>query len=318
MDYRNYKVKNDGIDLMTDHFSLTKEELESAKAKVNEIFGREVKNIVTTGRGVAFIGAYNTVLADFTFISSTGQFELHYNKQAEAEIARKAEIARRKRVNEHRKRRKRKLVLQKTAAFVLIAGITAGSIWGLANKNSDMSEVQAQDEIVNVVGVDVKSISNSEVEVVVEWLDYAMNGFFDTCDSSPYRDYVMPQYEDAYQSYFIPAHSAYSDWEEMEATGLPDDIIGDSKKNTIARVYSNANELNEVVPNAVQFMASPYSRAITVEMEDGRKEVYIPFDEIVDLTDYSINNLPENAKIVEGKIYVSSDYLREVEHNLSK
>ena len=55
MDYRNYKVKTDGIDLMTDHFSISKSEIESAKAKVNEIFGHEVKKVVIEN-GVTSIG----------------------------------------------------------------------------------------------------------------------------------------------------------------------------------------------------------------------------------------------------------------------
>lgn len=318
MDYKGYKIQNDGIDLITDHFSLSKEELESAKAKVNQIFGKNVKNIVTTGRGVAFIGDYNTVLADFTFISSTGQFELHYNKQAEAEIVRRAEIARRKRVNEYRKkRRRRKFVLERVVPFVLIAGISIGSIVGLANRNTD-TDINLKDELVSVVGVDVKTINDSEVEVIMEWLDYGMTGFYDTCDNSPYRDYVMPQYEDAYQTYFVSAHSAYCDYQEMVETGLPDDIIGSSKANLLNKVYENANKLDEVLPNAYQFVASPYSKAITFEMEDGTKEVYIPFDEIDELTDYSVNNLPEDAKIVDGKIYVLDDHLREVENNLKK
>ena len=128
----------------------------------------------------------------------------------------------------------------------------------------------------------------------------------------------MPQYENAYQNYLIPAHSAYSDYQEMVETGLPDEIIGDSKTNALKRVYENANELDAVVPNAYQFTASPYSRAITVEMEDGSKAVYIPFDEIENLTEYSVNNLPEDARLIDGKIYVSDNHLHEVEKNLAK
>ena len=317
MEYERYKIKNDGIDLITDHFSLTKEELNAATTKVNEIFGKNVKEIKTTGRGVAFIGEYNTLLADFTYISGTGQFELHCNRQAEQEIQRRAEIARRKRINEHRKQRKRKLALQRVAAFVLIAGVSIAGVVGLHNR-IDANKNNPDNEIVNVVGADVKTINNSDVEIVVEWLDYGMSGWYDTYDKSEYREYVMPQYDSAYESYFIPAHRAYSHYEEMVATELPDDIIGDSKQNALNSVYENANMLNDLVPNSYQFVASPYSKAIVVEMEDGSKEVYIPFDEIDDFTDYSINNLPSDAKLIDGKVYVLDNHLHEVETNLNK
>lgn len=315
MNYNGYRVKGDGIDLITDHFPITKEELASAEKKVNEMYGNKISGVASINRGKVFLGEYGVILGDFTYIQSTGQYEFHRNPKADEEIALKKEQDRRRRQNEYKRKKKlRDFILKKVTPFVLIATMSVAAVIGINNKKVDIDKTPSN-EIVNVVGV--KTINDSELEVVVEWLNYGIDGLRDTCYNSEWKDYVMPQYEDAYTSYFMPAMHAYSDYEEMVATELPDDIIGDSKEAAIRRVYSNANELNEVVPNSHQFAVSPYSKAIVVEMEDGTKEVYVPLSELK-VTNYSTTNLPEDARIVDSQIYVLDDHLREVEKTLNQ
>lgn len=309
MEYGSFRANDDGLDLIPSFMNKNN----SSKTVVNPL-DIEVKNIVETGRGVALLGDDDKVVAELGYKYAGGKIDVNINDEALKELRNK-----RKKVQEIKKA-KRTFELQKSfkrgfAVGLITALIGVGAI-GYAGYNlqQDIKANRAETvSIVDVADVALEGLNSSEIEVVMAWLDYAMAGYSDTVNNSEYSDYVRPQYERDYQDHFAPAWSAYTkmlEAQEEVAAGMPQEFVASSISNNRQIVYSQANEINNIVSQRYQFDSTPYKYAIVI---DG--QIYIPLASIQN-SGYTMDNLPEGTQIIDGVLYCPDSILTEVSHKI--
>lgn len=310
MDYNSYKIKDDKIDSVSKHVSITQDELDDISRRVGDMQGLRVKKTVNTGRGIAFIGAYGVKLAEFNYVNRTNSFEIKLNPVAKDEYYQKKEQAQRK---ERQKRAKRRFILQKTATVGTIAAFSVAAIIGLHSLFSGGINVNPSGvDTEPVAQVQTVNLSDAEIPIVLKWADYAMGEYRDDVEASEYSEYLGYQYDELYQNSFAPMYSSYENYYELEASGLPEEMIGNSKTNYLGKVRSYAMDINDEVSSRYQFENTVFANAIVKDTGDlshaSDVEILIPLDGLKG-TEYSIGNLPDDAVIHEGEVYISADHI---------
>lgn len=308
MDYKSLKIKDGNIDTVQRRVVLTKAEIDQATARVNEIQKLPVRGTKTNGSGISFMGPYDVVIGKYTYSEENGKFELRLNKNAIKQFKIQQQKAKTKKAI-------RRFVL--TRALPIAGVIVLGSVGIVTFINASKDQVDitagAETAVVDVADVNAVTLDKAEIPVVMAWADYAMNEYYEDVSNSEYKDYVMPQYEITYQEGYIPLHNAYENYYELKSSGLPDEMIGESASNNLARVREHASRVNEDVPNDAQFEETVFSHAIVIDEEADSKyamdvDVYVPLAELKN-TQYSIDNLPDDAIIYEGEVYVLSSHI---------
>ena len=308
MDYKSLKIKDGNIDTVQRRVVITKAEIDQATARVNEIQKLPVRGTKTNGSGISFMGPYDVVIGKYTYSEENGKFELRLNKNAIKQFKIQQQKAKTKKAI-------RRFVL--TRALPIAGVIVLGSVGIVTFINASKDQIDitagAETAVVDVADVNAVTLDKAEIPVVMAWADYAMNEYYEDVSNSEYRDYVMPQYERTYQEGYIPLHNAYENYYELQSSGLPDEMIGEAASNNLARVRENASKVNEDVPNDAQFEETVFTHAIVIDEDADSKyamdvDVYVPLAELKN-TQYSIDNLPDDAIIYEGEVYVLSSHI---------
>lgn len=312
MDYKSLRVKDGAIDTVP-RLEISKEEVEAATQRVNELQKLPVRGTKNTGSGISFLGPYGIVLAKFTYTDRTDSFELRMNKNAEKQYSE----AKRKEKN---RRAIRKFVVYRVLPFGAAAVIGVTGLVNLIKWAGDKIDLTPDNGIGVVDVADIKAADLNEVDpaIVLAWADHAMTEYEESIEKSEYKDYIIGQYDRLYESSFSPMHSAYENYYEYKNSGLPTEIMGNAVETSYSRFRSNALDLNDELPSSYKFENSIYARAIVLDEYDASThaydvQIYVPLADMGD-TEYSIDNLPPDAVIYEGEIYVSVNHL----HRLDK
>lgn len=308
MDYSSLKVKDGNIDTVARKVVLTKAEIERATARVNETQGLEIMGTRTTGKGISFMGPYDIVIGKYTYSEEKGRFVLKLNRNAEKQY----EIQCRRAAT---KKAVRKFVLTKVLPLAGVCVIGGTFIFNYIQDAGRQVDINSGMEsgYVDVADVNAVTLGKADIPIVMAWADYAMGEYYDDLNNSEYRENVMPFYERTYQEDFMPLHSAYENYYELKTSGLPDEMIGESAKNNLNVVRDSAERLNEDVPTDARFEETVFSHAIIIDEGADSKyamdvDVYVPLAELKG-TEYSLDNLPDDAIIYEGEVYVLSTHI---------
>ncbi len=308
MDYSSLKVKDGNIDTVERRVVLTKAEIERATARVNETQKLPVRGTKTNGKGISFMGPYDIVIGKYTYSEESGRFELKFNRNAEKQF---------KIQHQKAKTRKavRKFVLTKVLPVAGVCVIAGTGIFHFIQNAGEQVDINSGMEsgYVDVADVNAVTLGKADIPIVMAWADYAMGEYYNDVNNSEYRENVMPFYERTYQEDFMPLHSAYENYYELKTSGLPDEMIGESAKNNLGVVRDSAERLNEDVPSDARFEETVFSHAIIIDEGADSKyamdvDVYIPLAELKG-TEYTIDNLPDDAIIYEGEVYVLSTHI---------
>lgn len=308
MDYKSLKIKDGNIDTVERKVVLTKAEIEQATARVNEIQNLPVTATrkTSTGNGISFVGPYDVVIGNYTYSEENGKFVLKMNRNA---------------LKQYELQKKRAQTKKAIRSFVLkralpIAGavVIASNIWAFIQEGKDEVALNPDPEVsvVDVADVNYVPLEKAEIPVILAWADYAMSEYYDTVSNSQYSEHVMPQYDRVYEEHFMPLHSSYERVYEMKMSGLPKEMVGNSIDNNTANVKNHAVELNEDVPKDAKYENTVFSHAIIIDedMDDKHAQdvaIYVPLAELN--TEYSLDNLPDDAIIYNGEVYVLGSHI---------
>ena len=316
MNYNSLRVKDGSIDTIP-RMEISKEEVEAATQRVNELQNLPVHGTKHTGSGISFLGPYGIVLAKFSYTDRTNSFELRLNKNAQSQYRE----AHRKEKN---RRAIRKFVLFRVLPFGAAAVIGVTSIVNLVKWAGEKIDLTPDNGIgvVDVADISVADLNEVDPAIVLAWADHAMGEYRESIERSEYKDYIMGQHDNLYESSFAPMHSAYESYYEYKTSGLPQEIMGNSVETAYSRFRSNAWDLNEGLPNDYKFENSIYAKAVILgEYDEGTHaydmDVYVPLSEMGD-TEYDVGNLPDDAVIHKGEIYVSISHLHKLDRGFNK
>ena len=303
MDYRSLKVKDENIDIVEKKVILSKAEIEQATERVREKQNLPVTGTKVTGKGVLFVGPYDIILGKYVYSEEHGKFELKFSKNVE-------ENYRTQRRKAKQKKAVRKFVFTKALP---VAGAVFIGTWGLfsfiqnANEKVNLSN-NSDVSIVDVADPNALSLNNADLPIVLAWADYAMNEYYEDVNNSEFSEYKIPRYERTYQEDFLPLHSSYEAYYEVTSSGLPSEMVGETAEKSLGRVRDSAKRLNEDVPDDAKFGETVFTHAIIIDEDAKNKyamdvDIYVPLAELKN-TNYSIENLPDDAIIYEGEVYV--------------
>lgn len=294
------------IDIMSDHFPLTQEELEDVATKVNEIMGLKVKNIKVTKRGIAFLGEFGIPIADMTRIQTNGLYEMHYRDNA-GKIIRRKEKERRLRIE----RRNRFI------SVLLVGGLSIGAISAGAGAVKDAKEARIAEQ--TRYEQRINDIYDAHESILIGYADYEYSQFDNMMKSNDYdKDGTMM--DAIYHNYLMPVHSnAYNYAENSElysafsGTEMADQISSSLERER-SEIRTSTIALQDRLGAGFEFYRSPYRNAIVDpnakpgEVDFHEIKVYIPASDIPGL-EIDYQNLPEDSIVVNGVLYVEDDYL---------
>lgn len=311
MDYRSLKI-DDGDN--KDEIILSREEIDKITARVEEQQGIVVESTKNKGNGISFMGPYDIALADFSYSTERGKLVLKLNKNANKQY--------KEQVEKERKKAVRKYILQKYVLPISGAVIIGAGILTSVGHAKNILFPKVGTEVSVEENVNKASLSDAEIPVVLAWANYAINEYYDSAASSQYSDTALSFYERVYQEDFVPLCSAYESYYELINSGLPQEMVVDAAMKKLGEIKSSAHNLNKSLSGDMQFEETPFSQAIILDEDAEDKyaqevDVYIPLSTLED-TLYSVDNLPGDAIIHNGEVYVLSNHLYDKEMKSSK
>lgn len=316
MNYNSLRVKDGSIDTVP-RMEISKEDVEAATQRVNELQNLPVTGTKNTGNGISFIGPYGIVLAKFTYTDRASAFEIRLNKNAQKQY----QEAHRKEKN---RRAIRKFVVCRVLPFGAAAVIGITSVVNLVKWAGEKIDLGSGNDIgvVDVADISIVDLNEVDPAIVLAWADHAMGEYRESIENSEYSDYIIGQYDNLYESSFGPMHSAYESYYEYKTSGLPQEIMGNSVETAYNRFRSNAGDLNDSLPSTYKFENSIYAKAVVLGEYDEDThaydmEVYVPLSEMGD-TEFDVGNLPDDAVIHKGEIFVSIKHLHKLDKGFSK
>ncbi len=308
MHYRE-RTKKENIDILIDHFPLREEEILRTGIP-NNIRGLAIKKTMTIpGKGIIFYGKYNVQIGQFKYIQSTGKYEFKYNENAPKIIdSEDKKSARKARTNKMKVQRRNKFVAI-TLSGLIGLGLIGG---GVGMINNALAE--------NPTGIEHhlerEDLSKLPDAIKLAWANYAMNKYSDMVADS---DIEARRYsaEDLYQHYFPPIYRCYYDYCEIEATPIEKELSQGYSERLHRELDANLDLFQERLTilslnDKLLLSNTPYAKARVLDTTPNPDvTVYIPLSELPEGSPYSIDNLPEEAKIIDGQIYVPDSFLYE-------
>jgi hypothetical protein len=182
----------------------------------------------------------------------------------------------------------------------------------------------------------VNTVANANDLILYSWANYAMNEVVYGSNNNNY-EYSHTVAEDLKNSYYNPLMLQYYNYTDQIESGLPADVIGklkDSYHNEFRNLcYIFDEALEGSFFDYATFDESPYADAIVFD-NNGNRVVenglygesydtngnliipsgnvgYIVYIKAEDVPghDYSITNLPTDARFINGETYVSDEHL---------
>ena len=282
----NYK-----IDIPSEHFPISEEEIE--KARENNTL--EEYNIVKVNRGIKFYDpVYNVHLGDLLYISSEEGNRFIPNIDADEELEFAEEKNKRKEERKNftlqRKRMRAIIIAGFTSITTFAAGIGIGSM--LTNYINNQPEPPKQPIVASA---DFATVTSND-EIAKAYIDYTMgfvSGIKANAEKSGYT-WLAERAESAYRDYYAPACSAY--YLYIDKDYFP---VGDGEptahRNFRDSVLAFESFVTESFGESYAFVNSPFASAIEI---DGK--VYIAES----LSNYNDGEAPEGSTIQHGILYV--------------
>ncbi|MDE5888467.1 MAG: hypothetical protein K2H20_00435 [Bacilli bacterium] len=320
--------------IITRRYKLTESTLNEVADEIQRTYGVEVLGIVETEEGYVFRGKYDFTIGDLTFDSKRGGYQtFNYHRGVKESIKEKdAEMAKASRQRRYKVQRNKILGTALTAGAVALF-ITIGVIKA-TNTNQPQTTLD-RNETVAVVN-HLNTIDNANDLLLLAWANYAMGEVSDFCESSEI-DALREMRPDIYSNVFVPVMTDYYKYLDYVDSPLPEEIIGESLKSTHSSFRNSVIEFNEYLKsmnfNSFTFANSPFADAVVfdksgevalagdrfegeVKTSDGElltydEESYSVYIRAVDVpnNNYSITNVPEDAKLFNGETYVDYTHL---------
>lgn len=252
------------------------------------------------------------------------------------------------------KERKRKFRLQvggviAASAAITIAGMGVLMAMGVIDTPFGIHRPTVETTKITIAQEQKLNTLNSANDILlVGWMNYAMDQVRGIC-SGETAEYLSHLGDEVYMDYFAPAMSAYYDYLDYNDADMPLDVLyGD--KDVVASAHDRfrmnavafANYLKESAYfSGITFSSSPFANAVVTDtngnvlLEDNNMAgVLIGADGVsvatnedseinIKVTDipnspYSLNDLPDDAKMINGDVYVSVDHLYQEYGSLAK
>ena len=329
-------IKDNDLDLdfiMNRRFKLLDRTLEEVADKVQNQYGVEVLEILETDEGYVFKGKYGYTIGDLTFDEKNGRYKaFNYHRGVVESIN-----ERDKKVTARRKykvqRNKRIGVAFTATALIALAGI--GVIKGMDYKNNHNDLNSESIEVSFAERTPINTVNNANDLLLVAWSNYAMGEVSDFCCDTEI-DALQGLEKDVYTNVFAPVMMDYYNYLDYIDSPLPEDIIGESLKNSHSQFRNSVLLFDEHLKDlnfiSYTFASSPFAYAIILDQDGNKVEkngqldgevvtkdgalitfdgeqsysVYIRGIDVPN-NDYSITNMPSDAKLIDGEIYV--DYI---------
>lgn len=342
-------MKNDN-DLNLDfivsrRYKLTESTLNEVADEIQKKYDIEVLGIVETEDGYVFRGKYDFTIGDLTYDIKQGRYsKFNYHRGVKESIKEKDAAMKRASRRKYKVQRKRIGVALTASAVALFVGI--GVIKGINNNNQKTETIRTESV---AVASHLNTIHDANDLILVAWANYAMGGVTDFCESSE-LDVLQGMNKEVYINIFAPIMSSYYNYLDCVDSPLPEDIIGSSLENNHEAFRQHVITLNEQLKamnlNSYTFASSPFADAVVfdengnivvsnerykgeVKNADGDlvtydgDENYNIYIRAVDVpnNNYSITNLPADAKLYNGETYVDYTHLfkvNEVDQKVSK
>lgn len=226
-------------------------------------------------------------------------------------------------------------------ALVLVGAITvAGGIGGYHYLNAN-----AKDS--NVIGIEQiqknrNTLASANDLLLASWTEYAISELSDIAAGSEHEA-LLEQCEQLKQYYYIPVMNSLYSYIDVYDSNIPLELNNSALEKTHSefrnKVYIFNERLEELNFDKITFDNSPYANAVVIDKNgsivrsggltgevfdsEGKLITYDDHSEYVTYikasdikgNDYSYNVYPDDAKFVDGIIYVSDEHLNDFENN---
>lgn len=329
-------MKNDNdlnLDFIaTRRYKLTESTLNDVADEIQRSYGLEVLEILETEEGYVFRGKYGFTIGDLTYDSQRGGYKsFNYHRGVKENIREKDEQKKRaSRQRKYKVQRNKRIGVALTAGAVALF-VSIGVIKGLTTEQPHKETIRTENV---AVATHLNTIDNANDLILVAWANYAMGEVTEFCENSEI-DVFQGMNTDVYANVFAPVMMNYYNYLDCVDSPLPSDIIGSSLEANHSSFRSSAVAFNEYLKTmnftSCTFANSPFADAVVfdasgkavvasdrykgeVNSADGKLITYDDsgyslYIRAVDVPDnnYSITNLPDDARLYNGETYV--DYM---------
>ncbi len=306
------------------HPKLPDDVLLDLATRIKNEYGIKVKNIVDTEKGYEFKGEYDFTIAELEYNKESHKFDpLFFHKEIYRLISNKEKKEKNKQTRKYVVARN-KAIFGLTASAIIV--LTSLGVIKSVNATKENEAIETQLDNNKTANISGKTISNGTDVELIEWANYVVEN--------------IPDEYDIYTNFYAPLMSSYYTYLDYLDSGLPTDTISDKINEKHNEFRNKAIGLNEYLQDVnlanYKFENSPFYSAIITDgnknvlkmngtrqgevNEDTGKvityddkeqyQIYININTLPD-NNYDMNNLPEDALIHEGKIYLNSSCLKE-------
>lgn len=315
---------------------LTENTLRRKVEWIEDKFKVKVEKVCESENGYIFKGKYGFTIGDITWDSQRGVYRsFNFHHGVKESITERDEYLKRQKSNPKRKykvQRNKRIGVRFAAASIAVL-ISIGVI------KTAVSHRQADTPTSGVVAV-LEEHANNVVSandlIILSWANYAMGEVDKVCSASEY-DGVRSMRDEFYADCFAPVMTDYYNYLDQIDSGLPVEIIGETMEKYHDSYRSKAYAFDESLKNGYfdrfSFSNSPFADAIVVDKngnmvssnsrysgevkasdgtlltldDSGEYVVYILATDVPS-NDYTVGNLPDDARIFDGNAYVDANH----------
>ena len=311
----------------TNRYKLTSESLNRISENIKRAMGIEVVRIEENEHGYIFKGKYGISIGDLTFMHQQGKYRnFNYHEGA------KESILKREQEEKNRAPRRKKFKLQKNRVCAFVVG---GSLL-LALASTFVIKTSAVDSSNSYVSEHANTIVSANDLVLSSWANYAIGQVMQEAASANH-DSVLDSANYLKNNFYNDAMIQYYGYIDQVESGLPSSVNGNLKDTYHNDFRNDCYLFDEALEDSyfrfTTFDDSPYADAVVYDQNGNRVvsnglfgesydndgNILLPGGDIkytvyvkaVDVpgNDYSISNLPLDAKIINGETYVSEEHL---------
>lgn len=329
-----------GLDFISKRrYRLTEKAINDLIDRVTTEYGVDILEVVENDDGYIFKGKYGLTIGDLTYdIKRGGYQDFNFYRGVVENIKEQDARMEKKSRRDYKIQRNKKIGIAITAAgIIVLSGI--GVIRGInAYKDHASQQIGVVQEETHLTNVE-----DANDLVLVAWANYAIGEVSHYYGDSEYEA-LRSVKDDIYANLYAPLMKSYYDYLDCMDSGMPYDIVGTSMENYHRAFRSNVAEFNNYLEEAnldmCAFDRSPFSDAVVfdtagnvvvsnerykgeVKDSSGNLVTYdgdIPYSVYIQVKDipnhdYSVTNLPVDAKVYNGENYVDLDHLYDFKNN---
>lgn len=334
-------AKNDyDFSFISRRYNLAESSLENVAESFEKTFNLKIKEIEENEDGYIFVGDFGILVGEMLFDKTKGAYKrpVYHSGSREAILK-----ERNRRINAQRTRKFKLQRRKRLGIAIAAAGIIALTGLGVIKSTVFSGDINPTPVAVQEASQQ-SSIYESNDILLLEWANHAMGEVSEVCDASEY-DGVQSLREQVYTDYFAKGMSSYYNYVDIcdqEKEGFPAELIAESKENAHSSFREKLIYFNDYLKNSIYFSDftfenSPFTDAVLVDQDgnvlqendngsvilsDSEEAVYIDSDYRVYVraedANFTLTNLPEDAIVKDGIVYVDSSHLSDTEKQLSK